>query len=53
MSLLQNPGSTALGVASKNNHVNVVQFLLESGAKVNKVQHAHTVICINAVYISN
>ena len=38
MSLLQT-GGTALALASQNNHINVVQFLLGSGAQVNKVQH--------------
>ena len=36
LSLLQT-GSTALGLASKFNHIDVVQFLIESGAQVNKV----------------
>ena len=34
--LLQN-GATALALASQNDHINVVRFLLESGAQVNKV----------------
>ena len=37
VSLLQD-GYTALYFASLNNHLEVVKFLLESGAQVNKVQ---------------
>ena len=32
-------GVTALAFASKNDHINVVKLLLQSGALVNKVQH--------------
>ena len=40
MSLLQD-GLTALYFASQQNHLEVVKFLLESGAQVNKVQHCN------------
>ena len=38
VSLLQD-GTTALYFASSNNHLELVKFLVESGAQVNKVQH--------------
>ena len=42
VSLLQD-GATVLCYASRNNHLEVVKFLLERGAQVNKVQHCkHT-----------
>ena len=34
-------GTTALYFASLNNHLEVVKFLLERGALVNKVQHCN------------
>lgn len=40
LSLLQD-GTTALYFSSKNNHVEIVKLLLNSGAQVNKVQHCN------------